>query len=122
MNDLIQELSIYAMVFLYMVMGILHLYIPKYFLRITPKWVPYPSLLNILVGILELVLAVGILFSQTRTMASYSIMILLAIVFPANVYHFQKALRKKRGITVTLMRLPLQLVLIYWAFKVSQMV
>ena len=90
---------------------------PKFFLAITPTWVPRPNMINILVGAMEIVLAILLLFSVTRSFAAWSIIILLMVVFPANVYHCQKAFRKKKGVLLTLIRLPLQALLIYWAYS-----
>jgi len=107
--------SLLIMATLYVFAGISHFRKPTFFLKITPKWVPYPEKVNLIVGGIEIVAGLLLLFNQTRTYAAWIIIFLLIIVFPANVYHFQKALRKKKAVILTLMRLPLQLLLIYWA-------
>ena len=109
-------ISLIIMIFFYMFAGVSHFMKPKFFLAITPKWVPYPSLINVLIGAIEIVLAILLLFSVTRSFAAWSIIILLVLVFPANVYHLQKALQKKKGVLFTIIRLPLQALLIYWAY------
>ena len=97
--------------------GFSHFRQPKFFLRITPKWVPYPETVNVIVGVVEILLAVGLLFSVTRSYAAWGIIFLLVAVFPANVYHFQKAKRKGKHVLPTLIRLPIQGLLIYWAYS-----
>lgn len=101
----------------YIFAGISHFRVPKFFLKMTPKWVPFPEKINILVGIIELILGIGLLFSQTRSLAAMGIIALLIAVFPANIYHFQEARRKGKLVIPTLIRLPMQLVLIWWAFS-----
>ncbi len=101
----------------YMFAGISHFRRPAFFLSITPSWVPFPKKMNLIVGSIEIIVGILLLFSQTRFYAAWAIILLLIIVFPANVFHFQKALRKKRAVGLTLIRLPLQLLLIYWAYS-----
>lgn len=109
--------SLFIMAFLYVFAGISHFRKPKFFLAITPKWVPFPEMVNLLIGVVEIALGVLVVFTTTRSFASWSIIILLILVFPANVYHFQKALQKKKAVLLTLIRLPVQLVLLYWAYS-----
>lgn len=112
----LQLISLYAMSFLYGFAGISHFWKPKIFLSITPKWVPFPGMVNSMVGNIEIVLGVLLLFEVTRSFAAIGIIALLIAVFPANIYHFQKARRKGRMVIPTLIRLPMQVLLIYWAY------
>lgn len=112
----LQLISLYAMSFLYCFAGICHFWKPKLFLSVTPKWVPSPERVNILVGILEISLGILLLVETTRSYAAIGIIALLIAVFPANVYHFQKARRKGKLVIPTMIRLPMQLFLIYWAY------
>jgi uncharacterized membrane protein len=101
----------------YIFTGISHFRNPKLFLKITPKWVPYPEKINVFVGIVEILLGVALFFSLTRNLAIWGIIALLIAVFPANIYHFQQARKKGKMVIPTLIRLPIQLALIYWAFS-----
>ena len=115
----INLISLVAMATIYCVAGIMHFVKPKVFISITPKWVPHPEKINIIVGTIEVILGIALLFSQTRTYAAIGIIALLIAVFPANVYHFQKALKKGKFIIPTLIRLPIQILLIFWAYHVA---
>ena len=112
----IQLISLLTMSALYCFAGISHFRKPAVFLKITPKWVPYPEYINIVVGAIEIILGITLLFSITRNYAAIGIIALLIVVFPANVYHFQQARRKGKYIIPTLIRLPVQALLIYWAY------
>jgi uncharacterized membrane protein len=112
----INLISLIAMAGLYIFAGISHFRKPNFFLKITPKWVPYPEKVNLLVGMIEILLGVGLFFSETRYFAALGIIALLIAVFPANIHHFQEARKKGKFVTQTLIRLPIQLVLIYWAY------
>jgi len=113
----IKVASLLFMAAFYIFAGISHFRNPKFFLAITPKWVPMPEKVNIFVGVIELVLGIAVLIPNLRTYAAYGIIALLIAVFPANVYHFQKSLRKGKMVVPTLIRLPLQALLIYWAWS-----
>ena len=113
----IQLFSLILMGGFYIYAGFSHFRVPKFFLKITPKWVPYPEQVNILVGVIEVALGAGLFFAATRHYAAWGIIALLIAVFPANVYHFQKSLKKKKHVIPTLIRLPVQLLLIYWAYS-----
>jgi uncharacterized membrane protein len=113
----ITTISLFLMAAIYIFAGISHFRIPKFFLSITPTWVPKPALVNLIVGVFEILLGLGVLFTESRTYALYGIIALLILVFPANIYHFQKARKKQKLVLVTMIRLPVQLLLIWWAYS-----
>ncbi|WP_317174860.1 DoxX family protein [Pararhodonellum marinum] len=100
---------------LYVMAGIMHFVKPKVYLRIMPPYLPNPKLLNKIAGLAEIILGLGLLHESTRSLAAWGIILLLVAVFPANLYMYQK---KSKGIPewALLIRLPLQLVLIFWAY------
>jgi uncharacterized membrane protein len=108
--------SLIVMILFYLFAGISHFKNPKFFIKITPKWVYRPKAVNVLIGFIEIVLAIGLVINQTRSLASVGVIVLLILVFPANIYHFQLSLKNKRNILLTFLRLPIQLLLIYWAY------
>lgn len=112
----LQIVSLVAMASVYILAGISHFWKPDFFLKITPKWVPYPKRVNVLVGLIEIGLGIGVLIPSIRPLAAWGIIALLIAVFPANIYHFQKARRKGKMVGPTMIRLPLQALLIYWAY------
>lgn len=112
----LQLVSLYCMAAIYVIAGVFHFVKPKFYLKITPKWVPFPEFTNILVGVIEIILGLALLFTTTRQYAAIGVIALLIAVFPANVYHFQKAKHKQKLLLVTLLRLPIQVLLIYWAY------
>ncbi len=102
---------------LYLFAGINHFRQPRFYLRIIPPWVPKPVLMNQISGIAEIALAILLLIPATRSMAAWGIIALLIAVFPANVYHLQKGgAGMKIPIWLLWLRLPLQGLLIWWAW------
>ena len=100
----------------YIYAGISHFRHPRFFIKITPSYVPAPEKVNILVGVIEILLGILLLIPQTTSMAAWGVIALLIAVFPANIYHYQKALKRGKHIKATFFRLPVQALLIYWAY------
>jgi uncharacterized membrane protein len=117
----LQQLSLYAMAFLYAGAGINHFINPKFYLGIMPKFFPMPNLLNQLSGVAEIILAIGLLVASTRQISAYLIIAMLISFFAIHISHlFQPpklAIGKEWFLYV---RLALQFVLIYWAWAVSK--
>ncbi|MEL7020791.1 MAG: MauE/DoxX family redox-associated membrane protein [Bacteroidota bacterium] len=109
--------DLYIMAAFYAFAGISHFRNPRFFLKITPPWVPRPEQVNLFVGFVEIVLSILLIISTTRTFAAWGIIALLVAVFPANFYHYQTAKQKGKHVIPTLIRLPIQLLLIYWAYQ-----
>ncbi|KUJ60151.1 DoxX family protein [Flavobacteriaceae bacterium CRH] len=108
---------LYVMAFLYILAGINHFKNPGMYIRIIPPFFPNPKLLNILSGVAEIILGILLMVPFATHIASWGIIALLIAVFPANIYMFCK---KKGGFSflklILLIRLPLQIVLILWAY------
>lgn len=102
---------------IYIMAGLNHFRQPRLYLKIIPEYLPNPNLLNKLSGLAEIALGILVCISSTNTFAAWGIIALLIAVFPANLYMYQNdnaALGLPKW--VRLFRLPLQLLLIYWAF------
>lgn len=108
---------LYIMAAFYFYAGVSHFRNPKFFLKITPPWVPNPETVNIIVGIAEILIGIGLIIPATRSMSAWATIALLIAVFPANLYHHQKARAKGKHVIPTLIRLPIQLLLLWWAYS-----
>lgn len=98
--------------------GIMHFKRAWFFYKITPpllkKW---QKPINVIVGIAEILGGIGLLIPQTRVFAAWGIILLLIAVFPANIYMYQsKGAGMKINQKFLLIRLPLQFVLLAWAY------
>lgn len=66
----------------------------------------------------EILGGIGLLIADTRSIAAWCIIALLIAVFPANIYMLQtKGAGMKIPISFLWLRLPMQLVLIWWAYQ-----
>lgn len=98
--------------------GVLHLVSPGFFVSIVPSYLPYPSALVTVSGVCEIGCGLGLLLRTTRLFSSWALIALLVAVFPANV---NMALHPGHySLALVWLRLPLQGVLIWWAWWVGQ--
>lgn len=115
---------LYVMGTLYVVAGVTHFLVPEAFAQIVPPALPFPLALAYLSGVAEIALGLCVLFDRTRTLAAWGLVALLVAVFPANVYMATSGVVVTEGVSGTLDpspavrwgRLPLQVVLIAWAW------
>lgn len=104
------------------VAGILHFLRPAVFDSIVPGWVPVSARCATYVsGAAELGLACALRKSHTRSIAGYASAAFLVAVFPANVEMMRRwVLQSRRKAVVSVLRLPLQIPLIYGAWRVGK--
>lgn len=83
-----------------------------------PPWLSRPLFLVYLSGFFEIALGLLLLPLLTRSLAAWGIILLLIAVFPANIQMMIMYARRKHRLTwITVVRLPLQLLLIWWAWQ-----
>lgn len=82
-----------------------------------PPWLPAHQLLVALSGWAEIILAVLLCIPLTKTVAAWGIILLLLLVFPANIQMCINHWRQQNPyLWITILRLPLQFFLIWWAY------
>lgn len=97
--------------------GANHFINPDFYLRMMPPFLPAHLFLVYLSGVFEILLGVLLLIPKYARLAAYGLIALLVAVFPANVYmSLNPALFPEFSQFALYARLPLQLVLILWAF------
>ncbi|WP_394750443.1 DoxX family protein [Spongiimicrobium salis] len=109
---------LYLMALLYIFAGIMHFIKPKMYLRIMPRYLPYPKALVIWSGIAEILLGIGLCIPLLKTISIYGIVLMLFVFL---LVHFYMLSGKKEaaGIPkwILILRIPLQFVLMYWAYS-----
>lgn len=112
----------------YVVAGVLHFLVPRAFARIVPPSLPRPVGLVYLSGLAEVVLGAGVMVRRTRSLSAWGIVALLVAVFPANVHMATSGMvpesvpDRARGLARAGLwaRLPLQGVLVLWAWRYTR--
>lgn len=98
--------------------GIMHFVSPKFYVKMMPSYIPYPNFWVVFTGVLEILLGIGLFFEQYRSLIALSIIGLLVLVFPANINMALNANKFRKLPPLFLwLRLPLQFVLIWWAYQ-----
>jgi uncharacterized membrane protein len=99
--------------------GVMHFVSPKGFERIVPKWLPAPRAIVYVSGFFEVLGGVGLLVPFAQQWAAWGLVALFVAVFPANVnmaIHRIPLGRTQMPVWALWLRLPLQAVLIAWAY------
>lgn len=99
--------------------GGMHFLAPQVYIRIVPTAFPAPARLVFISGVLEILGGVGLLVPLTRRRAAWGLVALYVTVFPANVNMAVNHIGFERtpGLAPLLWaRLPLQALLIVWAY------
>lgn len=110
-----KKAGVYIMGLLYIVAGVNHFWHPDFYLKMLIGF-PYPVALNIISGLAEIILGIGVCVSVARRISAWGIIVLLVVIFPANInmaIHWQDY---GKTIVPFLVRLPIQFLLIWWAY------
>lgn len=113
----IKIISLYTLAAFLAGAGIMHFVATKFFLRIMPPYIPWHKPIVYLSGLAEIGLAILLVIADYSSWAAWGVIALLVAVFPANIYHFTSGgagMRIPRWALAV--RLPLQVVLIGWAW------
>ncbi|MEO8086198.1 MAG: DoxX family protein [Bacteroidota bacterium] len=117
----VKKKSLFIMSALYTITGTMHFIHPEFYLRIMPPWIPMHEEMVFISGVCEIVFAILLLFPFTRRLAAWCIIGLLVAVFPANIQMTINYFREHNpGLWITIVRLPIQVVLILWAYKFTR--
>ena len=102
---------------LFMVAGANHFVESKFYEAIVPPYLPWPRALVVISGIAEIVLGVWLLIPKFSPYAAWGLILLLIAVVPANVHMATHPdLYPTIPPVLLWLRLPLQAVLVLWAY------
>ena len=101
--------------------GVMHFLFPASYERIVPPYLPAPHLLVLISGACEVLGGAGLLVPSSRRLAAWGLVALLVAVLPANVQMaFDHARWPRIPEWALWARLPIQLPLIWWAWRYTQ--
>ena len=120
---MIKKISVYIISLSYVYIGAKHFSDPNWFLPIVPDYLLYPLALVYLSGFFEILFGLLFLIKKYRKIAAWGLILLLILVFPANIFLVQN-IDAQIALNVTkdfaIYRLPFQLLFIslaYWHTK-----
>jgi uncharacterized membrane protein len=119
----LRYLGVGLMALLLLSSGTMHFLRPAMFVQIVPPVVPWPWAAVYVSGAAEVLLGIGLLVPRFSRLSALGVVLLLIAVFPANLYHWLGNVAVD-GATMPgwyhLVRLPMQGLLIVWAFWLSR--
>ncbi|MGB3494787.1 MAG: DoxX family protein [Elainellaceae cyanobacterium] len=101
------------------VAGTLHFLTSEPFIRIVPDFLPYPAMLVYISGVIEIVLGLTLLMPPLSRWAAWGLVALFIAVYPANINMAVNQIQiggLPSNWLFHAIRLPLQFVLIAWAY------
>ncbi|MGV6829908.1 MAG: DoxX family protein [Flavobacteriales bacterium] len=107
----------YLLAILFLLAGFNHFRKPKLYQRVMPNYIPYKSSMVLLTGILEMIFGFMLITNESQHIGAWGIIILLILFIPVHLFMLQNeqaSLKLPKWVLV--LRLPLQLVIMYWAF------
>ncbi len=110
-------ISLYTMASLYIVAGLFHFVKPRMYEGIIPPYLPSPRALVLISGFFEVAFGVGLLFEETRELSAWGIILMLLTFLPAHIYMLQSEKFRKIPRWALWLRIPLQFLLMYWAYQ-----
>ena len=108
--------QLYLMGSLYTILGVLHFTNTGFYRPLMPRFMPSHDLLIYLSGLAEIVLGIGVLIPQSRNLALWGIILMLLVFLIVHVNMLFPSNRLGIPLWVLSLRIPLQFVLIYWAY------
>ena len=101
----------------FMAAGLNHFWHTAFYVAMVPPYLPAPLVLVCLSGVAELLLGAGVLVRRWEAGAAWGLIALSVAVFPANVHMaLHPELFTQFSLTGLWLRLPLQAVVIAWAY------
>jgi uncharacterized membrane protein len=109
--------------FFFIAAGLNHFRDPDFYVKMIPPFLPEPSLLNILSGLAEIALGLGLFFEKSVNYSVYGLIALLIAVFPANIQMLYDALQQPEPqfpVWALVLRLPIQGLMILWVYSLGK--
>jgi len=107
----------YLLAVLFILGGMNHFRKPKIYERIMPPYFPMKSSLVSVSGIMEMIFGFMLITAENQQIGAWGIFVLLILFIPIHIYMLQnKEASLKLPKWVLILRIPLQLGLIYWVY------
>jgi uncharacterized membrane protein len=121
----LKKLIIQGMGYFYLVAGFNHFISPEFYTPLIPPFFSNAELINILAGIAEVLLGLGVLYYPTRSRAAWGVVLMLIAFIPSHIYFIQINTCVEGGLCVPewigwVRLILIHPILIYWAIWVAK--
>lgn len=93
--------------------GLNHFLSPDFYYPLIPPYLPFPKVINVLAGILEVMFGLALLWKKVRNDAAYALIVLLILFIPSHVYFIQLGGCVENGLCVPAWVAWLRLIIIH---------
>lgn len=119
---ILKNILLYLLVAFYLFMGAMHLIKPEQYFAMMPSWLPVHGILISLSGIVEIALAILLIPAKTRAISAKLIIAILVIFFfvihiPQSIDYYKTG---SPDFVASIIRLPIQFLLIAWAWMFAK--
>lgn len=111
--------SIFAYLFALILIGagIMHFVAPTFYFAMIPA--VFPPLATVYVsGVVEILLGVGLLLPRYKSLAAFGTLVLMVLFLPVHVWDFMKDAPAIGSHLIAGIRIVIQFVLIFWAWRI----
>ena len=105
--------SRYLLAGFFILAGVNHFLQPNFYLPLIPDYLPWPISLNLISGVAEIVLGVGMLINHLQSAAMWGLIILLILFIPSHIYFIRVGSCIEGGLCAPMWMAWLRLVLIH---------
>jgi len=118
---MVKKLFKYLLGLFFLLAGFNHFLDPESYFPLIPDYIPFPKLINIVSGLLEIIFGAGMFFKKYSKTAAWGIVVLMFLFIPAHIYFIQIGSCVEGGLCVPpwmawIRLLLIQPILIYWAY------
>lgn len=107
----------YVLALLFILGGVNHFRKPKLYERIMPYYIPAHSSLVVISGIIEMIFGFMLITQESQKIGATGIIVLLILFIPIHINMLNnKEASLKLPRWVLILRIPLQILMIYWAY------
>ncbi|KIG12659.1 hypothetical protein DB30_01147 [Enhygromyxa salina] len=103
--------------------GAMHFLNPELYLAMMPDYLPLHAAAVYVSGVVEIALGIALFVPKTRALAGWGLIALYLAVLPANIWMATEGVQPpglEMSPTAAWLRLPIQGVLMFWAWAVSR--
>lgn len=120
-----RNLLTYLLAGFFVIAGINHFISPEFYLPLIPDYLPFPNIINVVSGIVEIIAGVGLLLPSLKKYAAWLVIVLMIMFIPSHVYFIQIGSCIDEGLCVPAWVAWARLIiihplLIYWAWYVKK--
>ena len=120
----LKKLNLFLLSGFYVFAGVNHFINPQFYYDLIPDYLPFHELINVVSGLAEIILGIGVIFQKTRKWSSYLLVTMLISFIPAHIYFIQIGSCVEGGMCVSewigwVRLLIIHPLLIWWALSVT---